>query len=97
LLATSKGHDFIGSHAKIRSAAQSLQKALSPGIRPGPLGCLSNFGMVTHQVKLDLSMRQESQLFADFLRDSDLSFGGDSHGITPYSKNIRGHFPPEAI
>lgn len=42
--------------------------------------------MVFGQMKLDLGMRQKPQPLSNFLRDSDLSLGGDSHGITPFSK-----------
>ena len=45
--------------------------------------------MVTRQMKLDLGVRQKAKPLTNLLRNRDLSFGGDLHGITPTVKNNR--------
>jgi hypothetical protein len=43
-------------------------------------------GMIIGQFELDFGMREKPQAKANLLRNRDLSFAGNLHGITPTSK-----------
>jgi hypothetical protein len=82
-LATSKGQDLVGAHARIGASAERLKGQPSPGrvfagLSPG----LANTGVVSGQFKLDFGVRQEPQTVPDLLRDGDLSLAGDLYGNT---------------
>jgi hypothetical protein len=43
-------------------------------------------GMIVGQLEFDFSMRKKPEANANLLRNRDLSFAGNLHGITPTSK-----------
>jgi hypothetical protein len=47
---------------------------------------LADAGMIIGQFDLDFGMRKKPQANANLLRNRDLSFAGNLHGITPTSK-----------
>jgi hypothetical protein len=85
------------SSVDIRASAAPLKalRALWP-LAPNPLlrRDFADAGMIFGQFKLDFGMRKEPQTNANLLRNRDLPFAGDLHGITPTSK-CNADFGPE--
>src|SRR5262249_49475643 len=83
LSASRQGHDLIGAYADACAAAKGFDNRTTSGAYSCCARGFADADVIACHLELDLAVRQEAELVANLLRDGQLSFSLDSHGMAP--------------